>query len=222
MPLGDQFLEVVAPTREGTAAGRYLQRRSGPGGYMGTQVWRDGDTMVITLCKDAEERDSHLEALGVQIAFRHRSESMNICQLHPASTGGSFFEIDWQPAALRSPDHWGASGGKERVLPARHTRVVRGISGAELQSPEPTLLAKRWSEIAGLSLEKNAADELRLSLAGGHLRFAPCKDGRPEGLGAVDLEVTDRTRLLSEARRRGCAASANQVEICGLRFRLRG
>ena len=43
MPLGDQFLEVVAPTREGTAAGRYLQRRSGPGGYM-----------VITLCKDAE------------------------------------------------------------------------------------------------------------------------------------------------------------------------
>lgn len=33
-PVGNQFLEVVAPTREGTAGGRYLDRRNGDGGYM--------------------------------------------------------------------------------------------------------------------------------------------------------------------------------------------
>ena len=34
MPVGKNFLEVVAPAQEGTAAGRYLARRGGDGGYM--------------------------------------------------------------------------------------------------------------------------------------------------------------------------------------------
>ena len=34
MPVGNNFLEVVSPTREGTAGGRYLPRRGGDGGYM--------------------------------------------------------------------------------------------------------------------------------------------------------------------------------------------
>ena len=34
MPVGRNFLEVVAPIQEGTAAGRYLDRRGGNGGYM--------------------------------------------------------------------------------------------------------------------------------------------------------------------------------------------
>ena len=33
-PVGDQFLEVVSPTREGTTAGRQLAKRGGDGGYM--------------------------------------------------------------------------------------------------------------------------------------------------------------------------------------------
>lgn len=34
MVIGDTFLEVVSPTREGTTAGRLLERRDGDGGYM--------------------------------------------------------------------------------------------------------------------------------------------------------------------------------------------
>ncbi|MBJ7409333.1 MAG: VOC family protein, partial [Phenylobacterium sp.] len=33
-PVGDTFLEVVSPTREGTTAGRLLEKRQGDGGYM--------------------------------------------------------------------------------------------------------------------------------------------------------------------------------------------
>ena len=33
-PVGNQFIEVVAPIQENTAGGRYLQRRKGDGGYM--------------------------------------------------------------------------------------------------------------------------------------------------------------------------------------------
>lgn len=211
MPLGDAFLEVVAPTREGTAAGRYLERRGGAGGYM-----------VITLCEDAHERDQRLEALGVQIAFRHRSHGMDICQLHPASTGGSFFEIDSQPASLRNPDDWGAAGGAERVTAARHTEVVSGIATAELQSPDPSRLAARWAEIAGRALATDEAGNPSLSLDSGGIRFVLCADGRPEGLGGVDLHVADAPRLLAEARRRGCVTDDAELTACGLRFRLLG
>ncbi|HEX7609616.1 MAG TPA: hypothetical protein VF380_02985, partial [Solirubrobacteraceae bacterium] len=31
--LGDCFLEVISPLRDGTAAGRYLERHGGDGGY---------------------------------------------------------------------------------------------------------------------------------------------------------------------------------------------
>ncbi len=34
MPVGKNFLEVVAPIREGTAGGRDLKRRGGDGVYM--------------------------------------------------------------------------------------------------------------------------------------------------------------------------------------------
>src|ERR1044071_8201332 len=33
-PVGDTFLEVVSPHREGTTAGRLLEKRHGDGGYM--------------------------------------------------------------------------------------------------------------------------------------------------------------------------------------------
>src|ERR1700687_5487458 len=34
MPVGNNFIEVVAPIKENTAAGLYLKRRNGEGGYM--------------------------------------------------------------------------------------------------------------------------------------------------------------------------------------------
>ncbi|HJP36842.1 MAG TPA: hypothetical protein QF901_12720, partial [Gammaproteobacteria bacterium] len=34
VPIGTNFIEVVAPVKEGTAGGRYLERRQGDGGYM--------------------------------------------------------------------------------------------------------------------------------------------------------------------------------------------
>ena len=52
------------------------------------------------------------------------------------------------------------------------------------------------------------------------LRFVPITDGRPEGLGALDLKVEDRDRALAMASRRGCYWSENQVAICGVRLNL--
>src|ERR1700710_1141249 len=64
MPIGNQFLEVVAPIKESTAAGRYLDRRKGDGGYM-----------VILQCDEHAARKARLGGeLGVRFAMAHDSD----------------------------------------------------------------------------------------------------------------------------------------------------
>ena len=51
-PIGTSFLEVVAPTTPGTAAGCYLERRRGDGGYMSSWI------ATISSAADAMSRRS--------------------------------------------------------------------------------------------------------------------------------------------------------------------
>ena len=85
LPIGRDFLEVVAPTREGTAAGRYIERRGGDGGYI-----------VILQCDDADRRRAHYQALGVRIANAMDYGDFDGTQLHPKDTGGCMLEVDQQ------------------------------------------------------------------------------------------------------------------------------
>ena len=87
MPVGRNFLEVVAPVEENTAGGRYLDRRGGDGGYM--VICQGGD-----LETQQAVRQRALDA-GVRIAMESERENHNICQLHPRDMIASFLEIDW-------------------------------------------------------------------------------------------------------------------------------
>jgi len=211
LPVGNQFVEVVAPTREGTAGGRYLERRDGPGGYM-----------VITQCDDHAPRRSRVEALGVRLAhqFEVPGRFRNL-QMHPKDTGGSFFEIDEQLGdAAHDPDGpWEPAGGGGWKS-ARRTDRVRGIAAAEMQVDDPARVAARWAEIAELPLDRDSAGHPQVGLENATLRFVPCADGRPEGLGGLDLHVADRDRILESARKRDCLRSERQVYVCGMRLNL--
>lgn len=210
LPIGKNFLEVVAPVRENTAGGRYLERRQGDGGYM-----------VICQCDRHPTqlaRRARAEELGVRLALEHETDDYHIMQLHPADTGGSFLEIDWD--AREEPEgNWGPAGGSAWTH-AMRTHVVSDFTAAELQSPDPTRLAERWSAITEIPLAKNSAGQPELPLENARLRFVPAEDGRGEGLGGVDLRVVDRARLLEAADQRGLRVSDDQVLICGVRFYL--
>lgn len=211
-PLGNEFLEVVAPVRGDTAASRYLARRGGPGGYM-----------IITLCDDPALRDAHIKQLGIEIAFSHPGGRVDVVQLHPRATGGTFFEIDWQPNGLMDPDLWGAAapeGEKPDIASKRRTEVVTGIAGVELQGEQPEALATRWAEIAGEPITRDETGRLGFSLGAARFHFVPCTDGRPEGLAGVHLQVHDRERLLSSAEEHGLRNGAAHIELCGTRFYL--
>lgn len=206
-PVGQQFLEVVAPVRDRTAAGRYLDRRGGDGGYM-----------VILQCDDHAARKRRVAELGVRKAFEHDDPAYHVLQLHPRDTGGSFLEIDEQIGGEALDGPWQPAGPSWQA--AVRTEVVRGIASAEIQGSEPQALVRRWSEIleVPVAAEPGAAATLRLDNAS--LRFVPDRDGRGEGLGGVNLLAVDAGRALDAAERRGRRGGADLVVLCGVRFRL--
>src|SRR6202049_736478 len=57
LPIGTSFIEVVAPVQANTAAGRFLDRSGGHGGYM-----------AIFDCSDPERRGGAAAAVGVSAA----------------------------------------------------------------------------------------------------------------------------------------------------------
>jgi hypothetical protein len=209
LPIGNQFLEVVAPIRPGTAGGRYLERRGGDGGYM-----------VITQCDDHAPRRRRVEELGIRIVTQFETEHFRNMQLHPKDTGGSFFEIDQQLGSDGWTDDgpWEPAGGADWKKAQRLDRV-RGIAAAEIQSPDPTDIATRWSEIAQLPVTRDHGVP-QLALVGSTVRFVEPMDGRGEGLGALDLRASDRAAVMAAARERGLDRGPAQVYLCGMRINL--
>src|SRR3954453_14462533 len=78
MPVGHQFVEVVAPIQENTAGGRYLDGRKGDAGYM-----------VILQTDDHPPYKQRVDDLGVRKVAEADEKNYSIMQLHPADTSGS-------------------------------------------------------------------------------------------------------------------------------------
>jgi len=210
LPVGNNFIEVVAPIKDGTAGGRYLKRRGGDGGYM-----------VICQCVEHAaqlERRDRAKEMGIRIAWERESREYHVMQLHPADTGGAFFEIDWDGKG-EPEGHWEPAGG-DGWRKAKRTEVISAYSAVELQSPDPAGLAERWKRITGVSLRKDPRGRLEMPLDNASVRFVEATDGRGEGLGGIDMVVADRARLDSAAERRGYKTTGDQLTICGTRFYL--
>ena len=205
MPIGNQLLEVVAPIQENTAGGRYLERRRGAGGYM-----------VITQCDEHAPRVARIKTLGVRTVTFHEGREFRNMQLHPKDTGGSFFEIDEQlgPNAHAQDGPWHPAGSDWQR--AKSTKRVSAILAAELQCDDPAAVAKRWGEIAELAV----TPDLRIALDNATLRFVTCTDGRPEGLGAIDLRCSGRVEVLAAADAMGAVTGDSQITLCGIRINL--
>lgn len=210
LAIGRNFLEVVAPVRDGTAAGRYLDRRRGDGGYM--VICQTSDAETQTACR------SRAESAGVRVAWEHVAGSHHMLQLHPGDLRAAFLEIDWE-AHGELQGYWGAAGGRAWEEHVR-TDTVADLVGAVLQGPDPAALADLWSRVTGVPAVTTGG-EPTLQLENARLRFVADRDGRGPGLGGVELAVRDRDRVLAAARRLGAWRSDDVVELCGTRFHLR-
>lgn len=173
LPVGNQFIEVVSPTREGTAGGRQLERLGGDGGYM-----------VICHTDDHPLVRRRVTELGVRTVIDADHDGYRLLQLHPSDTGGSFLEIDFQPGGDDPAGAWMPAG--EAWQTARRTEIVTGISRVDVQSRDPMATAERWRAITGCPL-----DDLVLRLDDASVTFA---GGDIDSLIGVTLAATDASR----------------------------
>lgn len=210
LPVGRNFLEVVAPIRDGTAGGRYLERRGGDGGYM---VITQADTKPNQLAVRQRATD-----LGVRVAYERSAEDWSLIQLHPGDMRAAFLEIEWD----RSGDvagNWMPAGGGGWEDKVRQD-VTLDFVGVELQGPDPVALGEHWAGVLGMPLDREG-DDLSIQLNNARLRFVEATDGRGPGLGGLDIAVTDRKHVLTRAKARGAYVSDDQVNLSGTRFYLR-
>ena len=206
LPVGANFIEVVAPTQDGTAAGRFMDRRGGDGGYM-----------VIAQVETREEQaevQARAADNNVRVAWEADRPGWRIMQLHPRDMGASFFEVDWHEN-FDPKGHWGPAGGtgwEDKI----DTSVTAEIIGAELQADNPAEMAAHWAAVAGV----DTGPDLTVPLANATLRFVPDQDGRGPGLSAVDIRATDKPRLMDAAKARGLISGPDTVTLCGTRFHI--
>ncbi|HUE30918.1 MAG TPA: VOC family protein [Verrucomicrobiae bacterium] len=203
MPVGQTFLEVVSPVREGTTAGRLLDKRGGDGGYM-----------VILQTTDLRADRARLAALGARIVWQVEFDDIATVHLHPRDIGGAIVSLD-QPVP---PESW-RWGGPEWQAKVR-TDVVRGIASVTIQADDPPRLAARWAEVLGLPAPRRSGGVLTLALAPGAIRFVQVTDGRGEGVSAFGVTAADHARALGVARERGLATAGRSVLIGGVRVEL--
>ncbi len=187
LPIGNQFVEVVSPTRDDTAGGRQLARLGGDGGYM-----------VICHTDDHPPLRQRVTDLGVRTVIDVDDHGYRIMQLHPADTGGSFLEIDFQPGGDDLDGPWMPAG--DNWQRARRTDVVDGIAAVTVQCKDPDATAARWGAITTAALDGRV-----LTLDNATITFT---DGAVDSLVAVALTASD-------ASSRGTTHT-----ICGVQFTL--
>ncbi len=199
--IGDCFIEVIAPARPGTAAGRYLER-SGAGGYM-----------VIFDLEDLDGARDRAERLGIRVVWRIDLPDISGTHLHPADIGGAIVSLD------RSRPYgswrWGGPDWTGHVAPASPGR----LTGVTVAVPDPPAVAGRWGKVLGVAASGAAASSLELDNA--HVSFVPPDGTGAEGLVAVEVAPAAGTDASPPAGAPAAPVPAEPLQIGQLVFKRR-
>jgi hypothetical protein len=204
LPVDTILLEVVAPFQAGTAAGRFLDKTGGRGGYM-----------AIFCCDDPDARGKHAEKIGVRIANAISHAPYHGVQLHPRDCRAAFIEFNHTdgsddilgPYPPAGPD-WQKSIAKD---------VTQALTGVEMQSPEPAGLAEHWGRVIEMPVSKNASGEPEIKLPNGSFTFVK---GASDLMSGLTFKVGNVAKVLDAAKARGHAILGNSFELAGVTFSL--
>ena len=206
LPVDTILLEVVAPFQPGTAAGRFIEKTGGRGGYM-----------AIFCCDDPDERGTHAAKMGVRTANVIDHAPYRGVQLHPRDCRAAFIEFNHTagsdnilgPYPPAGPD-WTTSIAKD---------VTQALTEVEMASPEPEVLAAHWGKIIGIPVSTSRNGEPELKLPNASFRFV---NGAADIMSGLTFKVGDVAKVRDAARARGYAGSGDSFELGGVTFRLVG
>ena len=202
-PIGGEFLEIVSPVEENTAAGRYMARRGGDSGYM-----------VILQTDDAARDRQRIADMGIRIIWNIDRPNHIAGQYHPHDVGGILLSIESQPGvtAIHAPMcDWPPAGPdwRDHVQTGR----ISAITGVDIAAADPPTMAQQWAEI----LQHDLIDPVTLALPNAKLRFRPGGDG----ILSVDVATQARTAILAAAAKADLPHTDDSVTLCGTVFNLR-
>jgi hypothetical protein len=167
-PIGDKLLEVVSPVREGTTAGRLLDKRGGDGGYM----------LMLEVDEFGSLRE-RLDSLGVRVVLDVKAEGIVDLHLHPRDVGGAILAIDetetWGEWLWAGPE-W-----RDHV----RTDTVTDVVAIEIEAESPSAMAARWAEVLD-----RPVDGTVIALDEGEIRFVEA-GARGEGVAGFVLRAAD-------------------------------
>jgi hypothetical protein len=171
--LGDTFVEIVSPTREGTAAGRQIDRNGGDCGYM----------CMFEVADEAATRD-RIAAAGARIVNDTSHDDIVDLHLHPKDVPGAIVALD-----ITDPVgswRWGGPAWEGRIP----SYGAGGLLGLTVAVHEPDKTARIWAGLLGVN-----ADATTLSLDGGRQRvdFVAAADDEPERIVEVRAFAPDRS-----------------------------
>ena len=204
LPVDTILLEVVAPFQPGTAAGRFLDKTGGHGGYM-----------AIFCCDDPDARGKHAGTIGVRIANVIDHSPYRGVQLHPRDCRAAFIEFNHTdgsddilgPYPPAGPD-WSKSIRKD---------VTQALIGVEMQSPDPRGLAEHWGRIIGIPATINQDGEPELKVPNSRFRFVK---GESEIMSGLTFRVGDVAAVRDAAKKKGCAVKGDSFDLGGVTFSL--
>jgi hypothetical protein len=204
LPVDTILLEVVAPFQPGTAAGRFIDKTEGRGGYM-----------AIFCCDAPDERGRHANAMGVRTANVIDHAPYHGVQLHPRDCRAAFIEFNHTggsddilgPYPPAGPD-WQKSIRKD---------VTQALVGVEMESADPHDLAQHWGRIIGIAVSKNASGEAELALPNCTFRFIK---GASELMSGLTFRVGDVAKVRDAAKAKGLAVSGDSFFLGGVDFHL--
>ena len=204
LPVDTILLEVVAPFQPGTAAGRFIDKTGGRGGYM-----------AIFCCNDPDERGQHAKAMGVRVANVIDHAPYHGVQLHPRDCRAAFIEFNHTEG---SDDILGAypPAGPDWPKSIRKD-VTQALVGVEMESPEPQVLADHWGKIIGIAVSQNQSGEPELKLPNCSFRFVK---GASDIMSALTFKVADIAKVQDAAKAKGHAVSGDEFLLGGVTFRL--
>jgi hypothetical protein len=204
LPVDTILLEVVAPVRGGTAAGRFLDKTAGRGGYM-----------AIFCCDDPEARGKHANAIGVRTANVITHAPYYGVQLHPRDCRAAFIEFNHTSGSDDVLGSYPPAGPDWQKFIAKE--VTQALTGVEMQSPDPLTLAEHWGRILGVAVGKSDDGEPELKLPNASFRFVR---GDSEIMSGLTLRVNDIAKVCDAAKAKGHAVSDNAFLLGGVTFKL--
>ena len=204
LPVDTILLEVVAPFQPGTAAGRFIDKTGGRGGYM-----------AIFCCDDPDQRGEHAKAMGVRVANVIDHAPYHGVQLHPRDCRAAFIEFNHTdgsddilgPYPPAGPD-WQKSIAED---------VTQALIGVEMESPEPRALAEHWGGILRIPVSQGKAGEPELSLPNCSFRFV---QGVSDIMSGLTFRIVNIAAVRDAAKARGYAVSNDSFLLGGVTFRL--